>query len=93
MIVIKEPTAGCSSLERSTEISETVATIIRRVREEGDSAVRELSQRFDDWSPESFRLHDEEVRESTDRVPEADIEAISFSLSRFSGSPGHRRTL
>jgi len=41
---------------RHEEVATTVARIITAVRERGDAAVREYSERFDHWSPDSLRL-------------------------------------
>ena len=37
-------------------VRETVERILADVEARGDAAVRELSERFDGWSPQSFRL-------------------------------------
>ena len=37
-------------------VRETVASVIAGIRSRGDAAVREYSARFDDWSPDDFRL-------------------------------------
>ena len=47
--------------EADARVKETVETILADVRARGDAAVRELSERFDDWSPESFRLSQAEI--------------------------------
>jgi sulfopropanediol 3-dehydrogenase len=43
------------------QVRETVERIVADVRERGDAAVRAYSATFDAWSPESFRLTDEDV--------------------------------
>ena len=42
--------------EADAKVRTTVETIIADVAERGDTAVRELRERFDKWSPTSFRL-------------------------------------
>ena len=42
--------------EADAKIRSTVESIIEDVAKRGDAAVRELSERFDKWSPPSFRL-------------------------------------
>ncbi len=42
-------------------VASTVAGIIADVRQRGDAAVRELSERFDPRSPPSFRLSPAEI--------------------------------
>ena len=41
----------------------TVTDVIADIRARGDIAVREYSEKFDKWSPESFRLSDAKVQE------------------------------
>jgi sulfopropanediol 3-dehydrogenase len=59
-------------------VSETVTTIIREVRARGDEAVREYSERFDHFTPVSFRLAPEEVEKIVAGVDPQVIEDIRF---------------
>ena len=45
-----------------------VTQIVDAVRERGDAAVREYSERFDGWAPASFRLTEQELEECVARV-------------------------
>ena len=47
--------------EADAKVRSTVETIIADVAKRGDAAVRELSERFDKWSPPSFRLSEDEI--------------------------------
>jgi sulfopropanediol 3-dehydrogenase len=67
------------------EIQSTVASIIEAVREGGDAAVREYSEQFDRWSPESFRLRDDEVERLVTEVDEQTIEDIRFAQKQVRG--------
>ena len=44
------------------QVRETVETLLEDIEKRGDTAVRELSERFDHWAPENFRLSDEEIQ-------------------------------
>jgi sulfopropanediol 3-dehydrogenase len=59
-------------------VRDTVRGIIADVRERGDAAVREYSERFDRWTPESFRLSDERIAEIVATVPQQVIDDIRF---------------
>src|SRR5215467_1784988 len=48
--------------EADAKVRSTVETIIADAARRGDAAVRELSERFDRWSPPGFRLSDDEIR-------------------------------
>jgi sulfopropanediol 3-dehydrogenase len=60
----------------------TVEETLARIAAEGDAAVRELSAQFDDYSPESFRLSDQEILELMAEVPDDQLAAIRFSLEQ-----------
>lgn len=64
-------------------VRETVESIIADVMARGDAGVRELSQRFDDWSPESFRLSQAEIDEFVDSVQHETIQDIKFAQQQI----------
>ena len=48
---------------RLASVKETVTEVIADVRERGDAAVRQYSEKFDRWSPESFRLTADQIED------------------------------
>jgi sulfopropanediol 3-dehydrogenase len=76
--IIKAPEPAATTAQGLGAVRETVTAIIADIRERGDAAVREYSQKFDNWSPESFRLSDERVAEIVRGVPAQVIEDIRF---------------
>src|SRR5437588_8619661 len=69
--------------EADAKTRTTVEAIIADVRARGDAAVRELSARFDKWSPPSFRLSDDEVRALVARVAPTTIDDIKFAQAQI----------
>src|ERR1700676_1198088 len=69
--------------EADAKTRATVEAIITDVKARGDAAVRELSQRFDKWSPASFRLSDSEIRDLVARVPPQTIDDIKFAQAQI----------
>src|ERR1700722_2384466 len=61
----------------------TVEGIIGDVRARGDQAVRELSERFDKWSPKSFRLSHSEIRVLVAKVSPQTIDDIKFAQQQI----------
>jgi sulfopropanediol 3-dehydrogenase len=59
-------------------VKATVTDVIADIRERGDAAVRDYSQRFDSWAPESFRLTAQQVAEIVATVPHQVVEDIAF---------------
>ncbi|MDQ2795861.1 MAG: histidinol dehydrogenase [Actinomycetota bacterium] len=68
------------------EVATTVRDVLDDVRARGDEAVRRYSEKFDNWSPESFRLSPEQIAEIVAGVPEQvirDIEFVQAQVRRF----------
>ncbi|MEU9644344.1 histidinol dehydrogenase [Streptomyces sp. NPDC048188] len=60
------------------DVAERVAAILDDIRERGDDAVRQYSEKFDDWSPESFRLSQDDVARIVSGVPGTVLDDIRF---------------
>ena len=69
---LKSTTGAVKDRSRLTGVAETVAQVIEDVRERGDQAVREYSEKFDNWSPQSFRLDAERSTGSWPLCPAGD---------------------
>src|SRR5882762_1804124 len=69
--------------EADTKVRATVEAIIADVRARGDAAVRELSERFDQWSPASFRLSEDEIRALVAQVSPQTIDDIRFAQAQI----------
>jgi sulfopropanediol 3-dehydrogenase len=63
-------------------VRETVETILSQVEARKDAAVRELSEKFDKWSPQSFRLSEQEVERAIAQVSKRDLEDIKFAQAQ-----------
>ncbi len=83
---IKKAVAAQTVSAGREAVAETVRGIVADIRVRGDIAVREYSEKFDQWSPESFRLTDEQVAGFIAAVPEqtiADIVTVQAQVRRF----------
>jgi sulfopropanediol 3-dehydrogenase len=60
------------------DVAERVATILDDIRERGDEAVRQYSEKFDNWSPESFRLSQDDIARIVSGVPGTVLDDIRF---------------
>ncbi|MFI1753402.1 histidinol dehydrogenase [Streptomyces sp. NPDC020571] len=60
------------------DVAERVATILDDIRERGDDAVRQYSEKFDNWSPESFRLSQDDIARIVSGVPGTVLDDIRF---------------
>jgi len=64
------------------KVRETVESILAQVEERKDAAIRELSEKFDKWSPKDFHLSPAEVERAIAQVPKRDIEDIKFAQAQ-----------
>src|ERR1700681_2719139 len=64
------------------KVRETVEHILADVEARGDVAIRDLSKRFDNWEPTSFRLTDAEIDKAIAQVAKRDLEDIKFAQSQ-----------
>jgi sulfopropanediol 3-dehydrogenase len=69
--------------EDAAAIETTVREIIARVHDDGLKAVRAYSERFDHWSPRSFRVARDEIDESTRSVAPDLRRQIDFAAEQI----------
>ena len=77
-VVLKQavpPSAGATGV---TQVRQVVESVIAGVRDRGDAAVREYSERFDRWTPESFRLSEDDIAAAISRLPDQVLQDIRF---------------
>lgn len=74
---LKRP--GASSEADLASVTETVAGMLRDIRDDGIDAVRTYSERLDDYAPEDFRVADETIERAIDEVPDDLRRAIDFA--------------
>jgi sulfopropanediol 3-dehydrogenase len=80
---IKQAGLAGERAEADAKVRHTVETIIAEVAARGDAAVRELSERFDKWSPPSFRLSADEISALVAKVPPQTIADIKFAQEQI----------
>src|SRR5437867_1402646 len=64
--------------EDDAAVRQTVSEILGAVRERGDKAVREWSERLDRWAPPAFRLSQSEIESAIGRVSVEDRRVIDY---------------
>ena len=80
---LKKGTDREQSDEADRKVRQTVEAILGDITERGDEAVRELSEKFDKWSPESFRLSQDEIDALIDSLPEQVLSDIDFAQTQI----------
>jgi len=73
------------------QVKQTVEGILADIGARGDRAVRELSEKFDRWSPSSFRLNQDEIDGFVRQVPESTIDDIRFAQEQIRTFAQHQK--
>lgn len=66
--------------EDRARIEATVQEMLTRIRDEGDDAVRSYAAQLDKWGDQSFRVSDDQIRETASRLPETFKEDFDLCL-------------
>ena len=61
------------------EVSEIVKNTLRYIEDRGDEAVREFAEKFDNYTPKSFKLTQTEIDNLIKQVSTQDLEDIKFA--------------
>ena len=64
------------------KVRATVEEILSDIDARKDAAVRDLSQKFDNWSPQDFRLTPAEIERAIDQVAKRDLDDIKFAQAQ-----------
>src|SRR5712671_3979894 len=64
------------------KVRKTVESILAEVEARRDAAVRELSQKFDNWSPPSFKLTAPEIERAISQLRKRDLDDIKFAQAQ-----------
>ncbi len=65
------------------KIRTIVEGLLADIEARGDAAVRDLSAKFDGWSPDSFRLDDAAIQAAIDSLDEQTIADIEFAQTQI----------
>ena len=80
---IKQGKSQTERAEDDAEVRSTVEGILSDIETRGDTAVRELSQKFDNYAPEKFRLSPSEIDAAINKVSTRDMEDIEFAQTQI----------
>lgn len=80
MEYIKKPKHNTDQV--TDEIRSTVSEVLSDVERNGTDAVRKYSERFDNWSPDSFRVSPEEIERATEEMEAKVIESSQFMIDQ-----------
>ena len=80
--------------ERPTEdlsaVKDIVAEVLDKVRTEGESALRMYSEKFDKWSPASFKVSQDEIQKAKSQLPASMVEDIDYCQTQIRNFAQHQ---
>src|SRR6202049_2341806 len=80
---LKSGQSAEAKAENSAQVRNTVEAILSEIAARGEAAVREYSEKFDKWSPPSFKLSESEIAECLCALPQGVIEDIKFAQTQI----------
>ena len=80
--ILKQGITQAAQFQADQQVQQTVASVLLEVQTRGDSAVREYSEKFDRWSPESFRLSQAQIGAIIAALPRQVIDDIAFAQAQ-----------
>jgi sulfopropanediol 3-dehydrogenase len=80
--ILKHGRSADAASEDAIKVRQTVVGILDDVAARGDAAVREMSKKFDDWSPESFRLSPDEIASCVAALSPGQLDDIQFAQAQ-----------
>ena len=80
---LKRSKPEAEKAEEDAKVRSVVEATLKDIESRGDAAVRDLSKKFDAYSPENFRLSDSEIEAAMNQVSTRDMEDIKFAQAQI----------
>ncbi len=81
--ILKHGATEAEKTEADRKVRHTVEAILDDIGARGDTAVQALSTKFDNWTPKSFRLTQDEIQSLIDSLPAQVIDDITFAQTQI----------
>ncbi len=88
---LKEGQSAEAAAAADMEVRRIVEEVLQDIEVRGDAAVRACSEKFDRWSPESFRLGRAEIEACYEALSPQVIEDIRFAQAQVRNFAEHQR--
>ncbi|KAL3471749.1 histidinol dehydrogenase [Aspergillus californicus] len=86
VVTLKKPNPEGASAPPKIDVPSIVRGVIDDIRANGDKAVRSYSEKFDKWSPQSFKLSHKDIEDIISQVPQQtldDIKTVQQNVRAF----------
>lgn len=80
---LKKSKPEAERAEEDAQVRAVVESTLADIEQRGDAAVRELSEKFDNYAPEQFRLSPSEIEAAIQKVSARDMEDIKFAQDQI----------
>src|ERR1700712_3616507 len=90
-IHLKTAKGAAEAAEADLKVRHTVEGILADIEARGDTAVRELSQKFDNWAPDSFRLSEDDIAAAMASLTPRELDDIRFAQTQVRNFAQHQR--
>ena len=89
---LKTGSTDAEKNEDNNSIKSAVEATLSEIEKHGDAAVIELSKRFDNWAPETFRLSEKDIDACLEELTEENIKDIKFAQAQVRNFAELQRT-
>ena len=80
---LKKSKPEAEKAEEDLKVRQVVEATLADIEKRGDAAIRELSQKFDGYAPQQFRLSQSEIEAAMNKVSARDMEDIKFAQKQI----------
>ncbi len=88
---LKTSVAQTERVEADLQVRRTVEGLLSDIETRGDAAVSEMSERFDGWRRDDYRLTDQEIRDCLSQLTSRDIQDIRFAQTQVRNFAEHQK--
>ena len=88
---LKQGLAQAEVDEADAKVRVQVEGILADIELRGDKAVRELSEKFDNWNPSNFLLTETEIESAMSKVRKRDLDDIRFAQEQVRNFAQHQK--
>jgi sulfopropanediol 3-dehydrogenase len=89
---LKTGSTDAEKNEDNNSIKSAVEATLSEIEKHGDAAVIELSKKFDNWAPETFRLSQQDIDSCLKELTEENIKDIKFAQTQVRNFAELQRT-
>ncbi len=79
---LKESLSEAQRAEEKNNVKDIVASSLMQIQEGGDKAVREMSEKFDNYSPASFRLSQDDIDALMAKLTTQEMSDLKFAQAQ-----------